>query len=98
MLISQTAVGILLGTVLELFLYLLFARIIIDYAMMFARSWQPRGLVLALVDVVFRITDPPMKFVRRFVPPLRIGQVALDIGFLVLFFGVQILIGLVSGL
>jgi YggT family protein len=97
-LISQTAVGLLIATVLELFLYLLFARIIIDYIMMFARSWQPKGLVLALVDVVFRITDPPMKFVRRFVPPLRIGQVALDVGFLVLFFGVQILIGLLGNL
>lgn len=98
MLISQTAVGLLIATVLELFLYLLFARIIIDYIMMFARSWQPKGFVLALVDLVFRITDPPMKFVRRFVPPLRIGQVALDVGFLVLFFGVQILIGLLGNL
>lgn len=96
MLISSTAVGLLLSTLLELFLYLLLARIIVDYIMMFSRSWQPRGFVLALVDVIFRITDPPMKFVRRFVPPLRIGQVSLDIGFLVLFFGVQIMIGLVS--
>ena len=96
MLISSTAVGLLLSTLLELFLYLLLARIIVDYIMMFSRSWQPRGFVLALVDVIFRITDPPMKFVRRFVPPLRIGQVSLDIGFLVLFFGVQIVIGLVS--
>ena len=96
MLISSTAFGLLLSTLLELFLYLLLARIIVDYIMMFSRSWQPRGFVLALVDVIFRITDPPMKFVRRFVPPLRIGQVSLDIGFLVLFFGVQIVIGLVS--
>ena len=96
MLIAQTAVGLLLARVLELFLYLLFARIIIDYIMMFARSWRPQGLVLALVDVVFRITDPPMRFVRRYVPPLRFGQVALDVAFLVLFFGVQILIGIVA--
>ena len=96
MLISSTAVGALLVSLLQLFIFLLFARIIIDYIMMFSRSWQPQGFVLALVDVVFRITDPPMKFVRRFIPPLRIGQVSLDIAFLVLFFGVQILIGLVQ--
>lgn len=95
MLISFTAVGALLASLLELFLFLLLGRIIIDYIMLFARTWQPKGLVLALVDVVFRITDPPLKFVRRFVPPLRIGQVSLDIGFLVLFFGVQVLTGFV---
>ncbi len=96
--IASTAVGGLLSTLLGLFLYLLLARIIIEYIMMFARSWQPKGIVLMLVDLVFQITDPPMKFVRRFVPPLRFGQVSLDLAFLVLFFAVQILIGLVSAL
>ncbi|MHB0927862.1 MAG: YggT family protein [Candidatus Nanopelagicales bacterium] len=94
--IASTAVGQLLSSLLGLFLYILLARIIIEYIMMFARSWQPRGLVLMLVDLVFQITDPPMKLVRRFVPPLRLGQVSLDLAFLVLFFGVQILMGFVS--
>ena len=96
--IASTAVGGLLATLLGLFLYLLFARIIIEYIMMFARTWQPRGIVLMLVDLVFQITDPPMRMVRRFVPPLRFGQVSLDLAFLVLFFAVQILMGLVSAL
>ena len=94
--LASTAVGALLSTLLGLFLYILLARIIIEYIMMFARSWQPRGLILMLVDLVFQITDPPMKLVRRFVPPLRFGQVSLDLAFLVLFFGVQILMGFVS--
>ena len=93
MLIATT--GLVLYRLLELFLYLLLARIIIDYIMLFARSWQPRGFVLALVDLVFRITDPPLKFVRRFIPPLRFGQVSFDIGFIVLFFAVQIVMGFV---
>lgn len=96
--IASTAVGGLLATLLGLFLYLLLARIIIEYIMMFARTWQPRGIVLMLVDLVFQVTDPPMRMVRRFVPPLRFGQVSLDLAFLVLFFAVQILIGLVSAL
>lgn len=94
MLISA-ALGSLIASLLSLFLYMLLARIIIDYIMMFSRSWRPQGFVLALVDVVFRITDPPLKFVRRYVPPLRFGQVSLDVGFLVLFFGIQIVRGLV---
>lgn len=88
----MTAVGAILVNLLNLFLFALLARIIIDYIMMFARSWQPRGFMLAVVDVIFRVTDPPLKFVRRFVPPLRFGAVSLDVGFLVLFFGVSYLL------
>ena len=95
MLIAATAVGGLLSSLLSLFLYVLLARIILDYVMMFSRTWRPRGLMLAVVDVIFQLTDPPLRFVRRFVPPLRLGQVSLDLAFIVLFFAVQILIGVV---
>lgn len=76
---------------LQIFLWMLIGRIIIDYVMMFSRSWQPRGAMLAVVDAIFAVTDPPLRAVRRFVPPLRFGQVSFDLAFLVLFFGVQIL-------
>ena len=98
MMIAITAIGSLLNSLLGLFLYALLARIIIEYVMMFSRTWQPKGFVLALVDLVFRITDPPMRFVRRYIPPLRVGQVSFDVGFLVLFFGVQVLMGLTRAL
>ena len=86
--------GVLVYQLLSLYVYVLIGRIIIDYVMMFSRSWQPRGFVLALVDVVFRLTDPPLRFLRRFIPPLRLGSVSLDLSFLVLIFGVQILSGI----
>ena len=86
--------GVIVYQVLSLYVYVLIARIIIDYVMMFSRSWQPRGFVLALVDFVFRVTDPPLRFLRRFIPPLRLGSVSLDLSFLVLIMGVQILSGL----
>lgn len=98
MLVAATALGALLSSVLSLFLYVLLARIIIDYVMMFSRTWRPQGLMLAIVDVIFQLTDPPLKFVRRFVPPLRLGQVSLDLAFIVLFFAVQILNGFVRNL
>ena len=79
---------------LQVFLWMLIGRIVIDYIMMFSRSWQPRGAMLAVVDAVFAITDPPLRAVRRYVPPLRIGQISFDLAFLVLFFGVQILAGI----
>jgi YggT family protein len=58
--------------------------LIIDYVRMFARNWRPNSFLLALFELVYAITDPPMKFVGRFVPPLRIGGVALDLSFIVI--------------
>lgn len=86
--------GWLLAELLNVYVYVLIGRIIIDYVMMFSRSWQPTGFVLALVDTVFRLTDPPLRFLRRFIPPLRLGSVSLDLSFLVLIFGVQVVAGL----
>ena len=96
--IAATALGSMLGSLLSIFLYLLLARIILDYVMLFSRSWRPQGAMLAIVDIIFQITDPPLKFVRRFVPPLRLGQISLDLAFIVLFFAVQIVMGIVRQL
>ena len=58
---------------------------------MFARSWRPNTFLLAIFEVIFTVTEPPMRFVRRFVPPLRIGGVALDLSFIVLLIAVNLL-------
>lgn len=66
-----------------LLIYLLFllARLILEYIPMFNREWRPKGIVLVLAEVVFTVTDPPIKFFRRLIPPLRLGPVAIDLGF-----------------
>ena len=69
--------------VLWLFLGLLFIRFIVDWVQVFARSWTPTGPVLVLLEVVYSITDPPIVFFRRFIPPLRLGNVALDLSFMI---------------
>jgi YggT family protein len=91
-------IGTLLADVLQLFLFALLARLILDYVRMFARNWRPKGIALLLVELVYSITDKPMRFVGRYIPPLRLGAVSLDLSFIVLFFGVQLLMGLVSQL
>ena len=91
-------IGSLLAGVLQLFLFALLGRLIIDYVRMFARNWKPSGLSLYLVEAIYAITDQPMRFVGRFIPPLRIGAVSLDMSFIVLFFGVRLLIGFVRGI
>ncbi|MFZ9542054.1 MAG: YggT family protein [Candidatus Nanopelagicaceae bacterium] len=83
--------GSLIATLLELYLFILFARLILDYVRMFARNWRPRGLMLPIAEIIYALTDKPLSFIRRFVPPLRLGAVALDLSFIVLFFVVQFL-------
>lgn len=80
----------LIGDALGIYLFLLFSRLILDYARMFSPSWRPRGIILAFATLVFALTDKPLSFVRKFVPPLRLGPVSLDLSFLLLFFGIQL--------
>lgn len=81
----MTPVGQTLVYLLTIFMVLLIARLIMDYVFMFARSYQPRGVAVVVLEVLYSITDPPLKFLRRFIPPLRLGGVSLDLSFLVLF-------------
>ncbi len=92
------AIGSLLAGVLQLFLFALFGRLILDYVRMFARNWRPSGISLYLVEAIYAITDQPMRFVGRYIPPLRLGAVSLDLSFIVLFFAVQLLMGLLKGI
>ena len=86
--------GIWVARFLQVSIFALFARLILDYVRMFKPSWTPRGLMLWFAESVYTFTDPPLNFFRKFIPPLRLGGVALDLSFIVLFFAVQILQGL----
>jgi YggT family protein len=84
-------VGQVIEGLLWFFIALLWIRFVVDWVQVFARSWSPRGPLLVLLEIVYSITDPPIKFVRRFIPPLRIGSVALDTSFLVVLVVVYLL-------
>ena len=81
---------------LLVFLLLLIFRLIMEYVFLLARSYRPTGLVAAALELAYSVTDPPLNFLRRFIPPLRIGQVSLDLGFIILFIIVRILMGVVG--
>ena len=87
---SPSPVGQVLILVLWLFLILLIARLVLDYVQMFARSWRPRGPMLIVAEIIYTITDPPLRALRKVIPPLRIGSVSIDLSFLVLFVLVNI--------
>ncbi len=76
---------------LTVFLVLLVLRLIFEYVFLLARSYQPSGVVAMLLELLYTVTDPPLKALRRVLPPLRIGGISLDLAFLVLFILVSIL-------
>ena len=58
-------VGSILLFALNIFLGLLFVRLVVDWVQVFARSWEPRGVLLLLLEFAYTITDPPINALRR---------------------------------
>ena len=69
---------------------ILVARFVIDWVMVLARSWRPQGLVAVLCEGIFTVTDPPLRAVRRVIPPIRMGGAMLDLSPMVLLIGLYI--------
>lgn len=84
--------------ILFIFWLLLIGRIIVEFIRTFARDWRPSGIVVILLEAVFTVTDPPVKLLRRLIPPVNLGGVRLDLSIMVLLFGVFILMTVVRGL
>ena len=75
------AIATILNTVLLLYVIVLLGRLILDWIPFFNREWRPRGAGLVAAEVVYTVTDPPIRLFRRFIPPLRVGGIAIDFGF-----------------
>ncbi len=80
----MATVGDLLYLALSIFIVLLFVRLIVDWIQFFARAWVPHGPVLVMLEGVYSATDPPVKALRRVIPPLRLGGMAIDLSFVAL--------------
>ena len=89
-------VKIILTYALWIYLLLLLGRLVFSWIQAFSRDWHPRGPVLVAAETVYTATDPPLKFLSRFIPVLRLGSVALDLSFMLLFFIVLLLINAVQ--
>lgn len=88
-------IGELLILALQIYFILLIARLVLDWVQIFARSWRPTGPMLVLAEIVYSATDPPLRALRKVIPPLRLGGISLDLSFLVVIIAVQILAGAV---
>ena len=87
-----------LSLLLQLFVFVLIARVVLEIVQSFSRDWRPSGFVLVLAEIVYTITDPPLKFLRRFIKPVRLGSIALDLSVLILFFAIIILQSFLAGM
>ncbi|MRG61528.1 YggT family protein [Agromyces sp. CFH 90414] len=87
-----------LSTILVIYFFVMWARFVLDLIRTFNRNWRPRGFWLVVVETVYTLTDPPVRFFRRLVPPIRIGQIALDLGWSLAMLLVIVLMTVVSGL
>lgn len=94
----MAVVASIIFLVLWLFFVALLIRLVFDFVQMFARSWEPRGIVLVLLELIYSVTDPPLKALRRLIPPLRLGSISFDLSFLVLIIAVQIALAVVGPL
>ncbi len=82
--------------VLYIIVGLLIVRLILDYVMMFARNFRPKGVLAAVLEVAYSVTDPPLRALRRIIPPLRLGRVSLDLSFIVLLISAYVLIDVID--
>ena len=77
--------------VLSVYLVVLIARMILSWIQVYAKSWSPSGILLVVAEGVYSATDPPLRFLRRYIPTIRLGSVALDLSFMLLFLVVYVL-------
>jgi YggT family protein len=89
-----SAVRYVLNLAVLAFFLLLIGRLVLDWVQALARAWRPHGIVLVIAEVVYTVTDPPLRTLRRAIPPLRIGAFQVDLAFFVLFLGTSILLGI----
>ena len=93
-----SAIASIVSSLLYLYLLILLVRVVIDWVQMLARGWRPTGALLVLANLVYGLTDPPLRWLRRVVPALRLGGVGIDLSFLVLFIGMSIVQRLLAAL
>jgi YggT family protein len=80
----MTLLWSVVGYALYVYIILILARICLDWTRQFARRWRPVGAAAVGVELVYIATDPPIKLLRRLVPPLQLGTVSLDLSVIIL--------------
>ncbi|WP_375384548.1 YggT family protein [uncultured Microbacterium sp.] len=89
-----SVVAQILNALILIFVLVLLVRLILDWVPMFNRDWRPRGAGLVVAEIVYTVTDPPIKLLRRLIPPLRVGAIAIDFAFAITMLLCFVLLGI----
>ena len=92
----MSVVGDVLGAVLWLYFLLLIFRLVMDFVFQLARSYEPSGIMVVVLEVTYTLTDPPLKLIRRIIPPLRLGGISIDLAFIILIIVIRVLMVVVA--
>jgi YggT family protein len=57
---------------------------VFDWVQVLSRDWRPKGAVLVVAELVYTVTDPPLRLLRKVIPSINLGGMRIDIAFLVL--------------
>jgi YggT family protein len=87
----MTLIITVVATLLLLFQLVLLARVALDWIAVLAGPAAPRSARGRLSAAVRAVTEPVLAPVRRVLPPLRLGSVALDLSVIVVFLVVLVL-------
>ena len=87
----------ILSLALTVYFYALIGRLILDLLMSVNPSFRPKGLLLPIAEIIFTVTDPPLRFLRQYIKPVRMGAISLDFAWTALVLGVVFAQGLVRG-
>lgn len=94
--VDDVAIFAVIYFALFIFWLLLIGRVIVEFIRSFARDWHPTGVVVVILEGIFTITDPPVKLLRRLIPPVSLGGIRIDLSIMVLLFIVFILMSVVE--
>lgn len=90
----MTILGLAIFWIAQVAFLVLWGRVIFDFIRALRPTWKPEGFVLALGVLLYKVTDPPVRWLRKYLKPVRIGQVSLDLAVLVLFVALIVLMNL----
>ena len=91
----------LLATIVYFALYVFFIalwmRFIFDWVRVPSKNFTPKGPLLILAEASYSVTDKPLTAVRRFVPTIRFGGAAIDLGWSVVMIATLFALSIVDG-
>lgn len=91
------AVGTVIRVLLRVYTFVLWGRLVLDWIMVLNRSFRPRGPLAVLVEGIFTVTDPPIRMFRKILPPIRLGNIAIDLGWMLTMIACWLLLGIIPG-